>query len=60
MPFPVMKEDQGSGEEGDDHDHDDDEEKEDKKAKAGGKRPSMPTSKIRELGHWVKTSSQGF
>ena len=43
MPFPVMKEDQGSGEEGDDHD---DEEKEDKKAKAGGKRPSMPTSKI--------------
>ena len=45
MPFPVMKEDQGSGEEGDDDDHDD-EEKEDKKAKAGGKRPSMPTSKI--------------
>ena len=46
MPFPVMKEDQGSGEEGDYHDDDDDEEKEDKKAKAGGKRPSMPTSKI--------------
>ena len=29
---------------------DDDEEKEDKKAKAGGKRPSMPTSKTGPLG----------
>ena len=52
-----MKEDQGSDQE---EDNDlDDEEKEDEKAKAGGEGPTMPTSKIWEVGR-VKTLSQGF